>query len=614
MERSKNSVRDWVLRIFKVSPKGGLSQIGSDENSAIENTVQGDVSGAAVQANVIAGPVMFFRAGEGSSIDNSEPSVLVSNANLYQVGVHRSLGGNGAVVTYVERDIDANLRAQTTKAGIGGGFVLVVGGSASGKTRAAWQAVVTQFPNHSLIIPEVGSDLPSLTRRVKVEASRSSGVVVWLDDIDRHINTNSSLDVAMIYSLVEMGVVVIATLRQVIYDEYRSVSSRTRGIRDLVQMQSGQGIIRSVDPVYLDRVWSEAEITRATQTANRYGDQALSDALEGQRRSAENGTFVHGVAEYLAAAPELIDLWKCSKNSIGTEGGHPRGYRLVAAAVDLARIGVEHVTSELLEVAHARYELPSALRPEPFSDALEWASEVVFGASSLLVPSNDMGHPSWRPFDYLIDVVSDPIPPAVWGDALLHIKNPDVLFSMGIKAADDPAPFLVEGELASFFESGDHISLFVELAWNLAATRGHEKAITALGFLYRESGDLVKAKSFFERAARKEIIAGMLGLGLLLDGQGEADEAFYWWSKAASRGDVSSMVQLGLKVEAKGDLEKAEFWYKKADGLGSLDAIVALGALFYKRGEIDKSKAYWKRAAEKGDDAAMEIIKLLHEE
>jgi membrane protein implicated in regulation of membrane protease activity len=64
---------------------------------------------------------------------------------------HREETGSGGdrVPVYVPRDIDDRLRAELASSG----FVLLVGDSTAGKTRAAFEAVRAVLPDHLLIVP-----------------------------------------------------------------------------------------------------------------------------------------------------------------------------------------------------------------------------------------------------------------------------------------------------------------------------------------------------------------------------------------------------------------------------------------------------------------------------
>jgi hypothetical protein len=118
--------------------------------------------------------------------DITDPTIL---------GVHRALAippqtaaadsvrrvdspGRRELPAYVERDIDASLRRRMAA----GGFVMLVGDSAAGKTRAAFEAVAATLPDHVLLVP---GSLDAL-HAAMTEAARSGKWVLWLDDIERY--------------------------------------------------------------------------------------------------------------------------------------------------------------------------------------------------------------------------------------------------------------------------------------------------------------------------------------------------------------------------------------------------------------------------------------------
>jgi hypothetical protein len=87
-----------------------------------------------------------------------------------------------------------------------------------------------------------------------------------------------------------------------------------------------------------------------------------------RKRSTTRTRF--GVAEYLAAGPQLLAEWR----DAWSPGQHPRGAALVAAAVDARRAGLHTPVAEaLLRRLHEHYLTErggSTLRPEPFEQPL----------------------------------------------------------------------------------------------------------------------------------------------------------------------------------------------------------------------------------------------------
>ncbi|MBM7774740.1 tetratricopeptide (TPR) repeat protein [Actinokineospora baliensis] len=296
------------------------------------------------------------------------------------VGVHRT----GARVTaYVGRDVDEELGGLVG----GGGFVLLVGDSAAGKSRAAFEAVRGQRPGDELLVPRTRADVAAAAEY----AMRRRGCVLWLDDLERFVGGADGLNAAQVAGLVGRGaaVLVCATLRVEergrLLDVGRGGDESNRGgAREVGH------ILRLATTVHLNRRFSPGELTRAESTAAR--DPRVGEALA-------HADWC-GVAEYLAAGPQLLAKW----HDGWAPGAQPRGAALVAAAVDARRAGfLRPATRELLVRLHELY-LEAAggtrLRPEPLEEAFTWAEEVLHATAALL----HVDHAgSYVVFDYLVD-------------------------------------------------------------------------------------------------------------------------------------------------------------------------------------------------------------------
>jgi tetratricopeptide (TPR) repeat protein len=135
---------------------------------------------------------------------------------------------------------------------------------------------------------------------------------------------------------------------------------------------------------------STAEQGRAEE---REWDPRIADAL----RHSED----YGLAEYLAAGPELLRDWRDGWD-IGT---HPRGAALVAAAVDVRRAGLTpSLSGRLLEETSEHYLRQRGgdrLRPESMDAAWEWALSPRRATTALMAGAQKAG---FDVFDYLVDV------------------------------------------------------------------------------------------------------------------------------------------------------------------------------------------------------------------
>ncbi|WP_093622817.1 hypothetical protein [Streptomyces sp. 3213.3] len=129
-----------------------------------------------------------------------------------------------------------------------------------------------------------------------------------------------------------------------------------------------------------------------------------------------------GLAEYLAAGPQLLQEW-CNAWAVGNR---PRGAALVSAAVLARRCAIHRPMSKALLARIAQPILEQRgsirLRLESLASALEWATTPVHATSSPLLPE-DNGE--YIAFDYLIDALPKDPPPAAALHALLSFATED---------------------------------------------------------------------------------------------------------------------------------------------------------------------------------------------
>ena len=328
------------------------------------------------------------------------------------IGVHPAAavevaGKIDRVPPYIERDIEPELHAALHR----GGFILLVGESTAGKTRAAFEAARLLLGGFRFAAPSSREALPDL-----LEILQESGdYVVWLDDLERFLGAGG-LTTALLQRLLVPGVrtVVIATMRSHEYDRYRDRVETELPGTDREVWREGRAVLRQAQVVHLDRRWSAQEQSRARAHAS---DRRLVQALAVADR--------FGIAETLAAGPELAEAWRHG----WIPGRHPRGAALVAAAVGARRVGYHRALPlNVLERMHAAYLAERGgpeLRPEPMSDAVRWATMPTFanGANSLLIGSPEDGYLA---FDYLIDLpLSGEMPDDAWSVLVDAASGPD---------------------------------------------------------------------------------------------------------------------------------------------------------------------------------------------
>ncbi|SDI19347.1 tetratricopeptide repeat protein [Nonomuraea jiangxiensis] len=265
------------------------------------------------------------------------------------LGVHPGvLAESGGVPSYVPRDVDP----QVCRHLLAGGFVLLAGDPAAGKTRTAYEGMRAALPGHDLFAPEpdLGKDAMAalVDRMVELPAA-----VLWLDDLDRFLLSGTVTSAQLVRLLDGPGhLAVIATIRQVA--EERLIES-AQG-RDDVRGLAGHAahVLTEAQRIPLPRLFSAAELERAVHVP----DGRVADALK------ESGTY--GIAEFLSAGPELREEYEHGRLS-----GHPRGVALVSAALDCRRAGyLSPLPMDLLEDLH---DVQGA-QPESLEEAWSWAT------------------------------------------------------------------------------------------------------------------------------------------------------------------------------------------------------------------------------------------------
>ncbi|KUF19509.1 tetratricopeptide repeat protein [Streptomyces silvensis] len=402
------------------------------------------------------------------------------------LGVRRSrrFGNETGLPPYVRRDVDSKLDALVVTVYIMGGLLVVTGPALSGTSRTAWEAVRRNTPTDTRIFaPSPGTDLRALPALLRAAEDKSS-YALWLDELDGHIGENG-LDVNLLAQLTALHVPVIATMRDEVYDTHRfgrHPASRLLGGADTVELTS---------------LWSEAERTRLAAA----DDPRLVDAVRWRGDS--------GVTEFLALGPELWDEWRRARRA----AAHPHGHRLVRAAVDLARCGIEgDIPQSLLRGVIEVYGAAPA--GKPFGEALLWAYKKRHDVTGLLVRGSTSTR--WRPYGSLVadaarSPESEPVPDDVW------------ILAIDAAKSDPGLPFTA---LAEAFRG-------ILLA---RAERGDVDAMTALAALALDLEDVEAAMEWYGAAARLGDARAGFELGMLLAEHRSEVEAIPYLETAAAKG------------------------------------------------------------------------------
>ncbi|MFJ9714288.1 hypothetical protein [Streptomyces sp. NPDC101234] len=338
--------------------------------------------------------------------------------DLLSIGVHPAAPEGDAhavgsrVPPFVRRDRSAEIEdALRTER-----FVLVVGESTAGKSRAAFEAARAVLPRAALILPDPTEPAALRAAAAAVRGERHS--LVWLDDMERYLGSGG-LTPHLLERLAPPGSVVLATIRAQERARYTDTQGLSRASVGGPGGQISRDVLTLVHEIRLDRQWHEREIERARELGD---DHRLAHAIDNAAR--------YGIAEFLAAGPQLLTAWQ---DAWAPEGPHVRGAALVSAAVEARRAGWGRpVPAALLRDLHERQLTAHGgvrLRPETWEQALEWATTPLYATSSLLIP-HDSSPDAYSAFDYLPDAVDVPILDGTW-ERLIAAAEPEVCVDIG---------------------------------------------------------------------------------------------------------------------------------------------------------------------------------------
>jgi hypothetical protein len=469
-------------------------------------------SGGALSSTFFSPLSTWVNKAVSSRIDQNEAldslrrngSVILTTINdldpIRDLGVHPSmhLGDSSALTPYITRSMDSILDDAMQQ----GGMIVVEGDSTAGKTRTAYEAIcraaTTKNPPR-VLIPKDGVALREL-----VEAGFNfQNLIICLDDLERFLYPEGVDDslISVLLSSTNSELLVVATIRS----RAKSALGINAARPDVHSFGfDARKIFNSATTIRLDKNLDGKELARAAKFRS---DDRIAAALDSV------GSV--GFAEYLAAGPALFDRWE-----MGRQGANQVGAALVSAAVDYQRAGyLGPIPDSWLEVAYPSYlEVRTIVRipATGLEDGYRWATEVVHGASSCLIPFADK---KFVAFDYLVDRVQastalevEPGTGVLIGTAFESLKEiPDVIWhTLGEHVTTDSSYFLSCVAASS-------MSAHPGMSWSLKAAieAGHVKT-AALG-----NGDqlLALARSCMAVSACIPCQVALLGLDLrqLLD-------------------------------------------------------------------------------------------------
>lgn len=384
---------------------------------------------------------------------------------------------------YVRRDDDSKIDeilAGYQGKGHGGGFLLLVGPSKCGKSRAAFEALLRNCGDRRLLKPESASSVDDLLTHSDELSLPSGKAVLWLDDLDRYLYKEAVNDNKLRRLIDDRGLLVVATIWDTRYSELRrlkgSAGEAGQALRQAGVAHLAEDVLRQADVVRIESSMSAGELDRARQTYS---------ALEFRESSWD--AFV--------AWPLLIDRF---------ENGSIEMRAVVTAAADMYRAGVsEPISADVLRELFKEYRLqadPGLYVGEDgwkqsFGRGLEEAVEPV-GARQRLLKPDPPGSDTFGCFPRIVYRLEKPVPQWTWETALrLPEVNP---LAVGISAYRSLAY-----EMA-------------EQAFRQGVGLGEGQAAHNLGVLLAEQGKTDEAIAAFRQGAELGQGGAVRNLGLLL--------------------------------------------------------------------------------------------------
>ncbi len=528
-------------------------------------------------------------------------AVRVRDARPRVLGVHaaiqttqppeHALSGpeDGELPPYVPRDLDADLRTKLTRAGHQGGFVLLVGDSSVGKTRALFEAVQVVVPDWWLLHPRDAEVLRAFA------AQPAGRTVVWLDELQDYLDFAGGLPAGQVRELIAAGVVLAATCWP---DEHsKRVALPEKGQPD--PYANDRRLLDLADLLHVPAAFSTHERRRAENLADT--DRRIRVALD---------TRDAGFTQVMAAGPELIHHWNQAP---------AYAKAIITAALDARRVGAHApLTHDYLTDAAPGYlnERDVATAPPDWlKDALDYATRRLRGATAALnpVPAGMGTIAGYQVADYLHQHAlrlrrREHLPNTAW-NALVRHHHPDDRRRLANNAEhrgrDDESLALLE-QLADRGDR-DAVRRLVDMLTGRGqvgqlrarADNGDRYAALRLAKLLVEQGQVDQLRVRADNGDR----AAALQLAKLLAEQGQVDQL----RVRADNGDRAAALQLAKLLAEQGQVDRLRV---RADN-GDRAAALQLVKLLAEQGQVDQLRV----RADNGDRAAaLQLVKLLAEQ
>ena len=400
----------------------------------------------------------WVRSGPASG--RSPDSSRVDLAIPRELGIHSAVpmaGSDDDLPAYVAREFDYQLRvALATNLPGRGSFVVMVGGSSTGKTRSLYEAVYELVPDWWLVQPAEAADLLALKNAPPTDT------VFWLDELQQYLGGHPPLTSECVRALVRHGNLVVGTLWP---DQY----ARWTAGRDDVHL-----LVKSAFVIPVPDSLNAEELSTAKSVAER--DSRIHDALQSREV---------GLTQVLAGGPRLVMCWE--------QPATPYAKAMITAAADAHRLGVQSPLSEdlLTDAMFGYLRRHQRVQPADYwlSQALPHATQPLYGDVSPLFPVSDGRAGTLAGYmiaDYLAQHVrrrrrTEPVPHDAWHALVTHLRRPEDLRRVASSAAARLRYRYAEHALTRLADEFDDGRAAVELADLLVRQDRLDGAVEVLG-------------------------------------------------------------------------------------------------------------------------------------
>jgi tetratricopeptide (TPR) repeat protein len=529
----------------------------------------------------------WLRARERVLAETAATAELLAGTDTFDSASPLELGIHSAIVTpdttddlpaYIDRDFDFKLRAALTINELNRGyFVILVGGSSTGKTRSLYEAVHDLAPNWRLFQPAETEDLLAL------KGDPPTQTVFWLDELQRYLGSRPPLSWECVRALTRKENIVVGTLWPDQYD------ARVRpGQLESAEAEDIRRLLNRATVIGVPDTFTPEELGKAQEVAEQ--DSRIRIALE---------TRDAGLTQVLAGGPALMLSWELAPNAYAKA--------MITAAADAHRLGVQSpLSTDLLTGAMFGY-LRRAQRVAPkeewLTEALPHATRPLYGDVSALSPADGGAGvlAGYTIADYLAQHLRrrrrvDHVPHEAWEALVTRIGHAADLRRLANSAiarlryryaalalerlAGEFGDGEAAAELAALLVRQDRFESAIEvlrrqlavdpwdelLSWHLTRTQGLRRRVEAI----RPAADAG------DGAARSRLIE------ILIDG-GECDD----FRTRADRGDVTAGEDLVERLVERGCVRELR---ERADR-GHEYAAEALADLYVAWGDVDLLQA-----------------------